>query len=154
MAMSVSSPNAEISNPVTDPVSGAAFRPLRLGGLEVGFPVVQAALSGYSDWAMRVIARRLGAREYVNAPGGRELYDAAAFAGAGVRLLFLPEYRGRFASVLERLALESPDTLRAELEANLALEPAQPDVAVPVDPALTARAHDSHAPGFGTGRPR
>lgn len=25
------------------------------------FPVVQAALSGYSDWAMRVIARRLGA---------------------------------------------------------------------------------------------
>jgi nifR3 family TIM-barrel protein len=27
----------------------------------VGFPVVQAALSGYSDWPMRVIARRLGA---------------------------------------------------------------------------------------------
>ncbi len=34
---------------------------LRLGIVEVGFPVVQAALSGYSDWAMRVIARRLGA---------------------------------------------------------------------------------------------
>jgi nifR3 family TIM-barrel protein len=32
-----------------------------LGPLAVGFPVVQAALSGYSDWAMRVIARRLGA---------------------------------------------------------------------------------------------
>ena len=29
--------------------------------MAVGFPVVQAALSGYSDWAMRVIARRLGA---------------------------------------------------------------------------------------------
>lgn len=27
----------------------------------IDFPVVQAALSGYSDWAMRVIARRLGA---------------------------------------------------------------------------------------------
>ena len=38
-----------------------ALRPLRLGAVEVGFPVVQAALSGYSDWAMRVIARRLGA---------------------------------------------------------------------------------------------
>jgi len=35
--------------------------PLRLGPIELDFPVVQAALSGYSDWAMRVIARRLGA---------------------------------------------------------------------------------------------
>jgi len=34
---------------------------LRLGPIELDFPVVQAALSGYSDWAMRVIARRLGA---------------------------------------------------------------------------------------------
>jgi len=34
---------------------------LRLGTVQLGFPVVQAALSGYSDWPMRVIARRLGA---------------------------------------------------------------------------------------------
>jgi nifR3 family TIM-barrel protein len=34
---------------------------LRIGPIELDFPVVQAALSGYSDWAMRVIARRLGA---------------------------------------------------------------------------------------------
>jgi len=34
---------------------------LRIGQNELDFPVVQAALSGYSDWAMRVIARRLGA---------------------------------------------------------------------------------------------
>ena len=34
---------------------------LTLGDLGIGFPVVQAALSGYSDWPMRVIARRLGA---------------------------------------------------------------------------------------------
>jgi tRNA-dihydrouridine synthase B len=34
---------------------------LRIGGVAIGFPVVQAALSGYSDWPMRVIARRLGA---------------------------------------------------------------------------------------------
>ncbi len=34
---------------------------LRLGNLEIGFPVVQAALSGYSDLSMRVIARRFGA---------------------------------------------------------------------------------------------
>jgi nifR3 family TIM-barrel protein len=34
---------------------------LRIGPIELDFPVVQAALSGYSDRAMRVIARRLGA---------------------------------------------------------------------------------------------
>jgi nifR3 family TIM-barrel protein len=35
--------------------------PLRLGRVEIDLPVVQAALAGYSDWPMRVIARRLGA---------------------------------------------------------------------------------------------
>jgi len=37
------------------------FAPLAIGPIQLDFPVVQAALSGYSDWAMRVIARRLGA---------------------------------------------------------------------------------------------
>lgn len=37
------------------------IRPLRIGNVEIGFPVVQAALSGYSDLPMRVIARRHGA---------------------------------------------------------------------------------------------
>lgn len=35
--------------------------PLRLGNVLVGGPFVQAALSGYSDWPMRVLARRHGA---------------------------------------------------------------------------------------------
>jgi tRNA-dihydrouridine synthase B len=34
---------------------------LRIGSIEIGAPAVQAALSGYSDWPMRVIAKRLGA---------------------------------------------------------------------------------------------
>lgn len=34
---------------------------LAIGPVQIGFPIVQAALSGYSDMAMRVIARRLGA---------------------------------------------------------------------------------------------
>lgn len=34
---------------------------LRIGPLRLDFPVVQAALSGYSDTAMRLISRRLGA---------------------------------------------------------------------------------------------
>ena len=37
------------------------LKPLKIGNVEIGFPIVQAALSGYSDWPMRVIARRLGA---------------------------------------------------------------------------------------------
>jgi tRNA-dihydrouridine synthase B len=37
------------------------LRPLRVGALDIGFPVVQAALSGYSDGPMRRVARRLGA---------------------------------------------------------------------------------------------
>src|SRR6056297_2772638 len=41
----------------TDP----AVRPLVIGDVRIGFPVVQAALSGYSDLPMRVIARRHGA---------------------------------------------------------------------------------------------
>jgi tRNA-dihydrouridine synthase B len=34
---------------------------LRIGAIEIASATVQAALSGYSDWPMRVIARRLGA---------------------------------------------------------------------------------------------
>jgi tRNA-dihydrouridine synthase B len=37
------------------------LKPLKIGSLELDFPVVQAALSGYSDTAMRLIARRMGA---------------------------------------------------------------------------------------------
>ncbi len=37
------------------------LRPLSIGNVDIGFPVVQAALSGYSDLPMRVIARRHGA---------------------------------------------------------------------------------------------
>ena len=38
-----------------------ALSPLTIGNVNIGFPVVQAALSGYSDLPMRVIARQHGA---------------------------------------------------------------------------------------------
>ncbi len=49
--------------PVPDSANDAwvTLRPLSIGPVHVGFPVVQAALSGYSDMPMRVTARRLGA---------------------------------------------------------------------------------------------
>lgn len=46
----------EVSTP-----SAAEIRPLSIGPVQLDSPVVQAALSGYSDLPMRVISRRLGA---------------------------------------------------------------------------------------------
>jgi len=43
------------------PAVAAPLPHLAIGSVQIGFPVVQAALSGYSDMAMRVIARKLGA---------------------------------------------------------------------------------------------
>ncbi len=43
--------------PSPDPVTS----PLRIGHVELASPAVQAALSGYSDWPMRMISRRHGA---------------------------------------------------------------------------------------------
>jgi nifR3 family TIM-barrel protein len=45
--------------PVSNTFDGIS--PLRLGSLEIVFPVIQAALSGYSDLPMRTISRRFGA---------------------------------------------------------------------------------------------
>lgn len=43
------------------PTHAPPLKPLTIGSVAIGFPVVQAALSGYSDAPMRIIARRLGA---------------------------------------------------------------------------------------------
>jgi hypothetical protein len=61
------------------------------------------------------ICRRVGATRYINAPGGRELYDPAAFAEAGVRLQFLPPFDGATGSILQRLQDDPPERVRAEL---------------------------------------
>jgi hypothetical protein len=61
------------------------------------------------------IARRLGATRYVNAPGGRTLYDPAAFEAAGIELRFLANYRGPSWSVLWRLASEGAAVLRRDI---------------------------------------
>ena len=50
------------------------------------------------------IARRLGATRYLNAPGGRDLYDAQAFADAGIELSFLEPWAGAGGSILQRIA--------------------------------------------------
>jgi hypothetical protein len=64
------------------------------------------------------IARRLGARRYVNAPGGRDLYDQSAFADAGIELRFLPNYAGPHASVLTRILQEDRIDLTRDIHAS------------------------------------
>jgi tRNA-dihydrouridine synthase len=75
MSLATKSPNATPQSTVAQSASTA--RPplppgpmtlphLRIGSVDIGFPAVQAALSGYSDMAMRVIARRLGASYTLN----------------------------------------------------------------------------------------
>lgn len=53
--------NSQATTLGPDTTAPPQLRPLSFGNVHVGFPIVQAALSGYSDWAMRAIARKLGA---------------------------------------------------------------------------------------------
>lgn len=61
------------------------------------------------------IARRLGATNYVNAAGGRELYDPVAFDRAGIELRFLVDYKGPTASILQRMLSEDRDQLARDI---------------------------------------
>ncbi|MCF0233819.1 MAG: tRNA-dihydrouridine synthase family protein, partial [Thermoguttaceae bacterium] len=46
---------------MTDKMTTPPFPPLKIGSLELGTPLLQAPLSGYSDAPMRRLARRFGA---------------------------------------------------------------------------------------------
>lgn len=87
--------------------------------LGIACPVVRSSTLDI-DPALRgqqrilAIAGRLGAVRYLNAPGGRELYDAEAFARCGIRLEFLEPAEGSTASVLERLCSEDVSTIRRD----------------------------------------
>jgi len=61
------------------------------------------------------IARRLRAARYVNAPGGRALYDADRFEQAGIELRFLDEYGGPSVSILQRLLTEDVQSLADDI---------------------------------------
>jgi hypothetical protein len=64
------------------------------------------------------IARRVGAKRYVNAPGGRDLYDPASFDKAGIKLSFLIDYTGPKASILTRMMRESRDGLADDIRGS------------------------------------
>jgi hypothetical protein len=61
------------------------------------------------------IVRQLGARRYINASGGRDLYDPQRFADAGIELCFLPDYPGPKTSILSHLLVEDRADLLADI---------------------------------------
>lgn len=71
----------------------------------------------------RVIALvcALNGHTYVNAPGGRALYKADAFARNGLELKFLVSYPGDRGSILPALVREDSATLRADIRLPLRL---------------------------------
>ncbi|WP_334164427.1 WbqC family protein [Phenylobacterium sp.] len=93
---------------------GLPWRVLRSSSLEIA-----AELRGQDR--ILAIAQAVGARRYVNPPGGRELYQHDRFAGAGVELRFLTDYEGSYASILARLLQEPAQAVADEIRANTRL---------------------------------
>ena len=83
------------------------------------------AIEGPGDWALRM-AEELGAQEYVNPPGGANIYDACRFADHGVKLTIRhpPPMQydcGRYQfipnlSIIDVLMFNQPDQIRAHLD--------------------------------------
>lgn len=69
------------------------------------------------------IAKRVGACTYLNASGGRGLYDPAAFAAAGIELRFLSDYPGSKSSILTRVLHEQADDIAREIRQSAVSEP-------------------------------
>lgn len=67
------------------------------------------------------IVKALGATQYVNPPGGRELYGHELFSSAAVQLRFLTPYGGSTDSILSRLLTEANEQIACEIERETAL---------------------------------
>ncbi|MBZ9993448.1 WbqC family protein [Mesorhizobium sp. BH1-1-4] len=61
------------------------------------------------------IVQALGGQRYINAPGGRSLYEAEAFREAGIDLHFLVPYAGRFPYILPALCGDHLADLRDDV---------------------------------------
>ena len=89
------------------------FHTLRSSSLNI-----DPALGG--EQRIIAIARRLGARTYVNSPGGRRLYNPEVFARHDLRLRFLEPYRGPHWSMLHRLVDEPTREIAGEIRSQVA----------------------------------
>jgi hypothetical protein len=111
---------------VTDHLHAQLTQTARVLGLGAG--ILHSSALGLADDLhgqdrIIAIARAVGARVYVNAPGGRALYDPAAFARAGLGLAFLPPWQGAPHSVLPDLLAGQTAPLRAAILDQSRTEP-------------------------------
>jgi hypothetical protein len=121
--------HAHLHAPLDD-VVGYLEAGLRLVADALGFaPRIRRSSSLHLDPSLRAqdrilaIAQACGATDYVNPPGGRELYEPAAFTAAGLGLHFLRPYAGRFTHLLPALLAHAPAELRADVLADAQPEP-------------------------------
>lgn len=68
------------------------------------------------------IASALGASHYVNAPGGRMLYEPRRFREAGMELRFLQMYDGAYPNLLRSLMTERAPDVRSDVFEQSVLE--------------------------------
>jgi hypothetical protein len=90
--------------------------------LGISWNVVKSSSLGLPDYlrgADRIIeiAKRLDGTHYLNAPGGRDLYDVDHFAKNDLTLQFLSEYSGNFSSILSRVLTEERENILSDLKA-------------------------------------
>jgi hypothetical protein len=100
---------------------GLRFEPKVLSQM----PIVLDGVAGAEELAIR-LTRAVGADEYVNPPGGRDLYNPAAFAAHGLRLTIRPMVEfpyscGPYAfvphlSILDVLMWNEPAAIREYLD--------------------------------------
>lgn len=94
--------------------------------LSIGKPMIRSSTL-HIDPALRAqdrviaILKALGGTSYVNPPGGRDLYDPASFAQAGIDLRFLPPYGAAIDSILTRLLTDPPEAVSREIRRETAL---------------------------------
>lgn len=82
-------------------------------------------VGGAGDWALR-IAEAMKAAEYVNPPGGRELFDSSLFAASGIKLTIQSPFEFDYRchgyefvpglSVLDALMWNEPAKIKAHLD--------------------------------------
>lgn len=101
---------------------------LVVGKLGFAAPIIRSSTLGIdpglrAQERVMAIARQRGATHYLNSPGGRDLYDPAAFARAGIALEFLPDYHGRFMHLLPALVAEPTASIRDDVLAYLENRP-------------------------------
>jgi hypothetical protein len=112
---------AHLEGPLDD-VVGFLETGLRLVRDLLGFHTVLGRSSQLGlDPALRgqervlAVCEAVGATTYLNPPGGRHLYSPEAFSARGIRLDFLPEYRGRLFHLLPALLAVPADEIRADV---------------------------------------